>query len=249
MSKPVIVISAGRQNLHTPRRETQAIFTGCNVEYVKAVIRAGGAPVLLPYLADKESIASVLESANGVLLSGGGDILSLRYGEEPHPRSLYQDPIRDEMEIELTRLAIERNMPVLGICRGIQLVNVALGGTLIQDIPTQVPNTVKHYSEGLAPVLLHSLEIEPESLLARVLETTSTAVNSYHHQAVRDIGAGLRVSARASDSVIEAIESSDGKPILAIQCHPEEIAAPYPIFQKLFDWLVAQCNIKALQVP
>ncbi len=156
MPKPIIAITAGRQNLASQRREVQTVWAGCDVDYINAVLRSGGAPVLLPFLADKESVSAALEVASAVLLTGGGDILSLSYGEEPHPRSIYQDPARDEMEVEVVRVALEMKLPILGICRGIQILNVALGGTLVQDVPSQVPGAVKHYSAGLAPVLLHT---------------------------------------------------------------------------------------------
>ena len=240
MSKPVIVLTAGRQNLYTPRREVQTVWAGCDINYVSSVMRSGGAPVLLPYLADKDTIRAVLQAAHGLLLTGGGDVVSLAYEEEPHPRGQYHDPVRDQMEIEVTRCGLALNLPILGICRGIQLLNVALGGTLVQDIPSQIDGAVKHFTSGLAPVLLHNIDIEEDSLLSRVLRTTSLAVNSWHHQAVKDLGKGLRANSRARDGVIEGIESDEGKPILAVQCHPEEIAADHAHFQSLFDWLVAE---------
>lgn len=245
MAKPIIALTAGRNNLATPQREMQAVWSGCDVNYINAVLRSGGAPVLLPFAIDKETIQSILAAADGIILTGGGDVNSLAYGEEPHPRSTYQDPVRDEMELETVRLALEMNLPILGICRGIQLLNIALGGTLIQDIPTQISEPNKHYSTGLAPVLLHNINVERDSLLARVFEDTDLAVNSYHHQAVKDLGKGLRINARACDGVIEGIESDDGSPILAVQFHPEEIAAIYPRFQCLFDWLVEEAKKRA----
>src|SRR5260370_34349306 len=111
------------------------------MQYVRSVVRAGGAPVLLPCVADRDVIQAALQMADGLLLTGGGDILSLAYGEEPHPASKYQDPVRDEMEFEVTRLALETGLPILGIERGIQLLNVALGGTLVQHVPSQGPGT------------------------------------------------------------------------------------------------------------
>lgn len=242
MSSPVIVITVGRQNLSTPRRQVQDVWTGCDINYVNSILRSGGAPVLLPYLADKEAIAAALAVADGVLLPGGGDVVSLSYGEEPHAKGHYQNPVRDEMEFEVTRLALEMGLPILAICRGMQVLNVALGGTLIQDVPSEVEGAIKHFSHGLAPVLLHNVDIEEDSLLARVLHTTSLAVNSWHHQAVKELGRGLRVNCRSRDGVMEGIESDEGKPILAVQCHPEEIAAIYPQFQPLFDWLVEQAR-------
>ncbi len=242
MSSPIIAITVGRQNLSAPRRQVQDVWTGCHIDYVNSILRSGGAPVLLPYLADQDVIAAALEVADGVLLPGGGDVVSLRYGEEPHPKEHYHNPARDEMEFEVVQLALEKGLPILGICRGVQVLNVALGGTLVQDVPSEVEGAVKHFSHGLAPVLLHNVDIEEGSLLAQILGATSLAVNSWHHQAVRDLGRGLRVNCRSRDGVIEGVESDEGKPILGVQCHPEEVAAIYPQFQPLFDWLVEQAK-------
>lgn len=242
MPKPIILITAGRRNLPTQSTEIQTVLAGVSSDYVKAVLRAGGAPLLLPYLSDMESVRSALESAHGMLLTGGGDVVSRVYGEEPHPKSFFQDPARDDMEIEATRLAIEMGLPILGICRGIQLLNVALGGTLVQDIPSQVPDAINHSVKCVAPVLLHSVDVEEGSLLARILGTTSLAVNSYHHQAVKELGNGLKATCWAKDGVIEGIESSEGKSIVGVQFHPEEIAPEHPAFQALFNWLVAEAT-------
>jgi putative glutamine amidotransferase len=238
MTKPLIIVTAGKQNQATQRGEVQAITSGCNLDYIHSVVRAGGAPVIVPRMADEDAVRAIVQAADGVVLTGGGDIVSLTYGEEPHYMSKYQDPVRDEMEFAVTRWALERSLPILGICRGLQVLNVAFGGTLIQDIPSQVPGAVKHYSQGIDPVLMHTIDIEEDSLLARVLQTTSLAVNSWHHQAPKDIGKGLRINCRARDGVVEGLESADGRPILAVQFHPEECTATYPPFQSFFNWLV-----------
>jgi putative glutamine amidotransferase len=240
MKKPLILITGGKQNHAAAYFERQAVSSGCSIDYVHSVLRAGGVPVILPRIGDRDAARAAVEAADGLLLTGGGDIVALAYGEEPHPASKLQDPVRDETEIEVTHAALQRDMPIFGICRGVQLLNVALGGTLVQDVPTQVPGAVKHSAEGLDPVLLHTIDIEPDSLLARILGTTSLAVNSFHHQAVRDAGQGLRVNCRARDGVIEGLEAEDGRPVLGVQFHPEEIAEQNPRFQALFDWLVAE---------
>ena len=242
--RPLIVVTVGKQNQATTRGEVQLITTGTNVDYVNAVIRSGGAPVLLPRMADRDAIRAIVEAADGVILTGGGDVVSLAYGEEPHDRSKYQDPVRDEMEFEVVQVALERGLPILGICRGLQVLNVALGGTLVQDIPTQVPGAVKHYSEGLHTVLLHTIDIEENSLLARVVGGGEMAINTWHHQAAKNVGRGLRINCRAKDGVIEGLESSEGKPILGVQFHPEECAATFPRFQALFDWLIGEATPK-----
>lgn len=242
MSKPVILITSGRHNQPVYKREVQAVLCGCNMHYVSAVLEAGGVPVLLPSIGDDSDVREALKRVDGVILSGGGDVCSLEYGEEPHPRSYYQDPDRDQVELSLVKSALELEKPILGICRGIQLLNVALGGTLVQDVPSQVSDAVKHYSDGINTVLLHNISIEPGSLLADVVHQGSMAVNSWHHQAVKELGAGLRVNARASDGVIEGVESSEGKPMLAVQYHPEECVGKYLGFQELFDWLVREAS-------
>ncbi len=242
MRKHIIGITTGRRNESTPRNGIQTSVIGCPIEYPNCVQRSGGAPVLLPRTDDKEGIESVMSSVDGLLLSGGGDIVSLAYGEEPHAKTINQDPVRDRMEFEAVRLAIDMGLPVLAICRGIQSLNVALGGTVLQDIPSEVPNAIQHYAHARDTVLSHTIDIEEGSLLARVLGTTSTPVNSWHHQSVKDVATGFRVNCRARDGVIEGIEADDGRPILAVQFHPEDCAEDYPLFQKLFDWLVIEAG-------
>lgn len=246
MERPVIGLTTGRRNLFTVADRRQDSLIGCDIDYVESVTRSGGAPVLLPRLDDLSVCRCFTEVIDGLLLTGGGDIVSLRYGEEPHPSSRYQDPVRDEMEFELLRLAIERGIPVLGICRGLQVINVGLGGTLIQDIPSQVSAAVQHWTNAVDTVLCHTVYIEEGSLLAQVLGMTKLATNSWHHQSVNKVGKGLKVNCRTSDGVVEGLESTEGLPVLAVQFHPEESSLSYPIFQKLFDWLVLESkNYKA----
>ena len=242
MPKPVIGLTTGRRNRPVEGNEVQNADMGCDIMYPIAVMRAGGAPILLPRSDDAEVMASVMARVDGLLLTGGGDVVSLAYGEEPHPKAFGQDPVRDVAEFAAVRIALERGLPVLGICRGIQSLNVALGGTLIQDVPSQVAGACQHYTRASENMLAHTIDVEPDSLLARVLGVTTMAVNSWHHQAVKDVGEGLRVNCRARDGVIEGAESADGRPILAVQCHPEDSAEQWPVFQQLFDWLVAEAG-------
>jgi putative glutamine amidotransferase len=181
-----------------------------------------------------------MSAVDGLLLSGGGDLVSLLYGEEPHIATLNQDPVRDGMEFEALRIALDAGLPVLAICRGMEVLNVALGGTLVQDIPSKVPDAIQHYTHARDTVLSHTIDIEEGTRLARVLGPTSTPVNSWHHQGVGDVGKGLRVNSRARDGVVEGIEADDDRPVLAVQFHPEDCAEDYPVFQRLFDWLVAE---------
>ncbi len=172
MRKPIILITAGRQNQATPAGEVQSVRTGVDTDYVDAVVKAGGAPLIVPCFAEQDAIEALMEVADGLILSGGGDIVSLAYDEEPHHLSKLQDPVRDEMEFQVCRAAMDRDLPILAICRGIQLLNVVQGGSLIQDVPSQVNDAVKHYSQGLHTVLLHTIDIEPDSELARLMATT-----------------------------------------------------------------------------
>ena len=238
MARPIIGITARRRLEETPADRMQTVVAGVDVQYVEAVVRAGGAPVLLPRMADREAAAAMLAAVDGLLLPGGGDVVSLAYGEEPHPKNAFQDPVLDDLELEAARFAIARRIPVLGICRGIQVLNVALGGTLVQDIGDQVPGALQHWARPRDATLVHTIDVEPGSLLAKVLGTGSPAVNSYHHQAVGKVAAGLRVTARARDGVIEGLEAADARPILAVQCHPEELFERHPAFLRLFEWLV-----------
>jgi putative glutamine amidotransferase len=240
MALPIVGVTTGRRNNRPLRNELQTSTMGCDIRYPQAVARSGGAPILLPRIAEAEVIESAMERVDALMLTGGGDVVSLAYGEQPHPKSHYQDPVRDAVEFEAVRIAMGRQMPILAICRGIQSLNVALGGTLVQDIPSQVEDDILHYSHAAETVLVHTIDIEAGSLLARVLGTTSTPVSSWHHQAVKEPGEGLRVSARAPDGVVEGLEAADGRPVLAVQCHPEDSAEDYPLFQKLFDWVVEQ---------
>jgi len=242
MPKPVIGLTTCRRNRPVDGPGLQNADMACDIRYPVAIFRAGGAPVLLPRSDDEEVMASVMERVDALLLTGGGDVLSLAYGEEPHPKAAHQDPVRDVSEFAAVRLAMERGMPVLGICRGIQVLNVALGGTLVQDVPSQVEGAFLHYTRASEKTLTHTIDIEPDSLLARVLGVTTTPVNSWHHQAVKEAGEGLRVNSHARDGVIEGVESADGRPILAVQCHPEDSVERWPIFQRLFDWLVDEAR-------
>jgi len=243
MKRPVIGITAGLILREAGRDSSQYVSVGCGRSYVTEVVRAGGLAVLLPPVAEREAARTAVETMNGLLLSGGGDLASLEFGAEPHPRVRLVDPARDRMEIEAIRLAWRRGLPILGICRGIQVLNVALGGDLIQDIPAQVKGAIRHWSSDLAPCLSHSVKVEKQSLLASLLGAGKVAVNSSHHQAVGGrLAKGLRVTARAADGVIEAIEADDGRPVLGVQFHPEDIAGEHPRFRAIFDWLIAQAR-------
>ncbi|MGO8672028.1 MAG: gamma-glutamyl-gamma-aminobutyrate hydrolase family protein [Capsulimonadaceae bacterium] len=242
MNKPIILITVERINLAAKADEVQMVLAGCPLDYPRAVEAAGGVPLLLPpSITSRATLEAAARSAQGVLLTGGGDVAPLTYGADPLPPVGLTDPERDAIEIDLVSLAETLGRPLLGICRGLQLINVALGGTLIQDIPTQVPGAIQHRGRALDKTPIHAARIEPGTKLEAVLETSELHVNSNHHQAAADVARGLRVSATARDGVIEGLEAvGDGRRILAVQWHPEETAARDRASAALFRWLIAE---------
>jgi putative glutamine amidotransferase len=192
---------------------------------------------------------------DGLILAPGRDIDPRRYGQDPHPLLAATEPQRDAFELELVPLALERELPILGMCRGIQTLNVALGGTLAQDTSLISPShpsdpgwvrwkaveAASLRGEPMPEHPRHEIAIEPESILARVLGTTEIDVDSFHHQAIDRLADGLDVVARSPDGVIEAVEIS-GRPVLAVQWELQEEARVDPRFQTLFEWLIAEAR-------
>ncbi len=214
-------------------------------DYEKALRSAGGDPWVLDRAADRP--ADVVRRAAGLLLAGGGDVNPSIYGESPHPAFQAAEPGRAEYDIELVRLALDADVPVFAICRGIQLLNVARGGTLVQDIPTQLPGALEHrlaVPPHEAVDLAHAISVKKGSLLARLIgERTgadSAGVNSRHHQAVKTLGKGLITSATAPDAVIEAVEDPAQRFCLGVQWHPENFDRTGE-FRSLFEGFVRAC--------
>lgn len=215
--------------------------------YVAAVEAAGGEPVLLRN--DVSNVEETLSSLNGLILSGGTDVDPKHYGELPHPKTQPANEARDQFEIALARLARKRRVPTLCVCRGLQLANVAFGGTLIQDLPDEFGDerALKHHQineeDGLERddyLPGHEVRLEPESALARLLGTTRFASNSMHHQAVPEGGVSkeLRVVGKTPDGVIEALDARFEHPFFhAVQWHPEELPDD-PVSRALFGGLV-----------
>jgi putative glutamine amidotransferase len=217
---------------------------GQNQSYVDAVIRAEAAPLLIPFVTDPDRLRLLFDRVDGLLLPGGGDVDPARYGESPHEKSANISPARDEVELTLARWAMDEGKPLLAICRGIQVLNVALGGSLYQDIEAQAPGAGKHdwfpgYSRDHRP---HTVAVAPGSRLARILGASEQAVNSLHHQALKEIAPDLTVVARAPDGIVEAVEAGDHPFALAVQWHPEELASADPRAQALFDAFVESCR-------
>ncbi len=206
-------------------------------DYVEAVRRAGGLPWLVP--PGEERWRELLARADALVLTGGGDVDPALYGGKPHPSLYGVDRGRDESEIELVRAAVERGKPALAICRGCQVVNVALGGNLIEHLPDEVGNGVTHRGEGPGARALHPVAIERGSKLAEIVGTLEREPSSSHHQAIRRVASGLEVVARAPDGAIEAVEMKSHPFFVAVQWHPEHTAAEDASQQRLFDALVA----------
>ncbi len=232
--------------------------------YYQQVVEAGGTPVLIPPVDDKDVILNTLEGIDGLLLSGGGDLNPLWTGEEPSPQLHRINAVRDLPELLIARLAYNRQIPILGICRGIQTLAVAMGGKVMQDIPATMQEakesepadsdkkkkkdkepqpipvaTIKHSQDGDRNLPTHSITIEKDSILFRIYKEERIYVNSFHHQAVADTGKHFRVTAKAPDGIIEAMESTEFKPFLGVQWHPECLEKEG---RKLFEWLVAQAS-------
>ena len=223
---------------------------GCELAqgYYESVLQAGGVPLVLPPYDDANSLCQTLDKVDGILLSGGGDINPLLLGEEPIPGLHGICPQRDEMELLLVREAYNRQIPMLGICRGIQVLVAALGGTLYQDLNTQYSESplVKHDQDLDRAYASHTVKIEAGSVLARLFpgaKENGLPVNSFHHQAVRTPGSLLRVAAKATDGVIEAVESNEFKSIIGVQWHPEcFITRNNRCMMPLFDWLISEAS-------
>jgi len=213
--------------------------------YVNAVVKAGGTPVLIPLITNETALEEILSRIDGLILSGGGDIYSPLFGEKLHPSVVSYDLERDHYEITLVKQAAERQMPILGICRGIQLINVAFGGNLIQDIPSQIPESaVNHNQEEAREVATHSVRITHGTQLHKIAQTEKIMVNSFHHQAIETVAPGFEAVAWAEDGTIEAIESTEEKSILGVQWHPENGAvAGDPVMIDTFKYLVSEAAL------
>ena len=207
-------------------------------EYSQAILHAGGAPVIIPAAQDKKSLERILAALQGLILSGGPDINPRRYGEEPLAGLGEVDEALDQMELLAAGMAIERDLPLLGICRGIQVLNVALGGTLYQDIPSQVPAGICHTPHADKAVNTHTVQVEPGSMLNRILGEPEIWVNSQHHQALKAVARGLAVTARARDGIVEAVELPGRGFVAGVQWHPEGTWREDPFSQKLFGAFV-----------
>lgn len=212
---PAVAVTAPRRLVDGRERVT------LNTAYVRALECAGLVPLAVPTMLAADRAGAALAAVRGLVLTGGEDVAPARYGAAPHPRLGEVDPVRDAAELALIAAARARGLPILAICRGIQILNVALGGTLYQDLDTERPGPVPHNDETGR----HPIHVEAGSLLERTLGTRAASVNSRHHQAIRDLAPGLTAVAWADDGVIEGAEPTDAKEpwMVAVQWHPEDL--------------------------
>jgi putative glutamine amidotransferase len=215
-----------------PQGEPPKLEVALATLYPEAIERAGGVPVIVPLLRP-EAIAALLDRVDGICLPGGPDLQPSAYGEEPHPQLGPTEPRVDAVELALVRAADRRNLPILGICRGMQLLNVARGGTLHQHLPDVVGDRLEHRQPEHGSATTHHVETAPHSRLRAILGGPKLQVNSFHHQAVRTLGDDLTATAWAEDGTIEAIEEPGERLVLGVQWHAEGLQAHDPLFELL----------------
>lgn len=214
-------------------------------DYVLAILRAGALPLILPMIPEDnphydELMDKTINSVDGIVFTGGPDIDPIHYKEKKLPECNEIVSERDKVDLALFSRAMAVRKPFLGICRGLQLCNVALGGSLYQDLNNQQKGVMEHQTPGVLQA--HTVEVESGSLLGSLVDTVTLPVTSRHHQAIKALAPGLKVSAKAADGVIEAVEFTDGRPGLCVQWHPENLAGTDKRHQALFDWLVEKAK-------
>jgi len=247
--KPLIAITV--REVVSEKEFWAPTLHGQHHTYADSIVRAGGAPFVLPLVHDEQVLRRLYEQCDGLLLTGGSDVDPSVYGEPDSARKkipkggLQEMPVskrRDKQEIQLLRWALEDDKPVLGICRGMQLINVSLGGNLYHDLSVEMPASHNHevgYHKQDFRHLSHLLNIEPDSLLAKVLENDKIPTNSLHHQGIKQVGKGLKACAHAEDGVIEAIELPGKLFVIGVQSHPEALEYDTePRWRKLFKAFV-----------
>lgn len=211
--------------------------------YVESVIKAGGSPVILPITDNEEVIEQQVDAIDALILTGGADLDPMLYGQDPRPELGQVTPQRDAYDMVLIRIAVQKGKPILGICRGLQGLNIAFGGTLFQDIPTTYnKDYIKHDQERDPQFGIHMINISKGSQLHDILGVDSLVVNSRHHQAIDRLAQVFTITARTSDGIIEAIENKEKK-ILALQFHPEDMtAAGNKQMLRIFEYLIKQAK-------
>ena len=237
MPKPLIGLTATR--ITNPSKGSTF---GINESYTKAVSNAGGLPVLIPLNLSKDDLDALLFRLDGILFTGGHDIDPRKYGGQLHPKVKNVDHTRDEIEIHLVEAAVESDKPFMGICRGLQVINIAMGGSLYEHLPDQFPGDVTHDNHHLArDFLAHIVRVEPDSRLSRIISKDQVQVNSLHHQGIRRLAQELLPIAYAPDGLIEAFELPKHPFGLAVQWHPEDLQE-HEAMRRLFQTFVRSCK-------
>lgn len=210
--------------------------------YVQAVIRAGGLPMIVP-VGLEQDVEQLIEMFDGLLLSGGNDINPMLFNEEPHEYLGVVSPSRDSSELELARRMLKTGKPILGICRGLQVLNVAVGGTLYQDLYKQNDSPIlQHIQKAPNTHCSHYVQLDKGSLLESIAGSERIQVNSYHHQSLKEVPSDFKVTAVASDGIVEAIESTDEQFVLGVQWHPEALsAAGDAVSLRIFERFISEC--------
>ncbi|ACN83588.1 gamma-glutamyl-gamma-aminobutyrate hydrolase family protein [Brachyspira hyodysenteriae] len=213
-----------------------------NRSYVDSVIRSKGAPFIMPITEDEEIIKKMVENVDGIIMTGGVDVHPFRFDEEPIEKIGTISAERDEFDFTLMKYAVEMNKPIFGICRGIQVINVYFGGSLIQDIPSQRNTNILHSQTAEYHTATHKIQIVKDSIIYDMLDETSE-VNSFHHQAIDKVAKDFKVTATAKDGIIEAIEyKKKGSFIIGVQWHPELMSSRIVKMQNIFDMFIEVCR-------
>lgn len=213
-------------------------------DYQKSIAANGGLPIILPFVEEKLAIEMV-DLCDAVILSGGEDVDPIVFGEDPHPHIGDTILLRDKVELNIIKRAMETNKPILAICRGIQILNVSLGGTLIQDIPSQVKDSIKHTQTVNRSWDTHFVTIKENSQLASIIGGTKIRVNSLHHQAIDSLAEDLEVVATSKDGIIEAVEhKSYCNFLLGVQWHPESMASTNEKMNRIFSELIKSVKVE-----
>ena len=233
--KPIIGILANTKTTSTANEEIHL-----NCSYINAIEKGGGIPIIIPISTDEDNIKSTIEKVDGLLIPGGVDVNPLYYNEEPQILLGEINGRLDEFNLIATKIALELNKPILGICRGAQVLNICLGGTIYQDISYTNKNFVKHSQNAKGNIKTHSVEIVNSELLESILGK-EIDVNSFHHQIVKDLVKNLKASAYSKDGIIEAIEKEDAKFVVGIQWHPELLVDNCDKMLNLFKTFVNKC--------
>lgn len=235
--KPIIGI--------TSFEEVERGYHRISSNYINSVFAAGGIPVSIPIIHAEEDYDNYLDMLDGIIFSGGLDLSPLSYNENPLKEINRTSSIRDKYELGLFKRAYERKIPILGICRGLQIANVFLGGSLYQDLNVQVAGALGHNPSNVAEDdFYHSIKIKKDTRLYSIFGSEKILVNSLHHQAIKELGRDLNISALSEDGIIEGIEAKDDRFLMGLQFHPEDLSKRYPEFLNIFKEFILAAKQK-----